>query len=423
MASSSSYAIWPSVGSLCDKCQSPVVDCPKRAKVPCINDVKASLHVNIWKLTKNKFREPLKFNWLKPTETFVSLDIGVRIEEPKFVEKVNIFVPGDSSTEKKLVVTDLSPQLKNIEMLSALFNDDVSIKQSVAQYQHKVTYEVVGTGEDKSLAVGLNNGSDNVFSDKANLGESNDGSVEEKRKPNKNDFILYELTEDDIKKKKCDEGVVVQIAVPYEGESPLYLRVRLDKVALDFCSSCEDLPNSFLQSCFSKVDITNFQMNEFRTLHKRLRDKINKQGQFVFDKVNMFYICNSDNDLLVQSPSYDSCRYLETDIWKDYINNGFLESGNGNGVLAYHWKFSSKGKKKLNSFSVLVKKKLEGWNWSKIIGRSIFVWILAILFGISTNIIYEKGKSLVDSSSQLAQHENVEMGALGLPKALPSKTD
>lgn len=365
MGASNSYAIWPTVKSQCDRCQFPAEDCPKHNIPECSNAVTASLHVNVWKLTKNRFRDLYKFNWIGPAQSFVSLDVGVRLEAPALVEKINIFVP--EVVLNKENVTDLSPYMKKIEMLSALFNDDVSIKQSFAQYQHKVTYD--------------------------------------DREKSKEDFILYELTPDDIDIFTSKEGSLIQIATPYNGTSPLYVRVRLDEVALEFCSSSEELPNSILQSCFSRVDITNFQLNEFRTLHKRLRDKISNQGKFEFEKVNMFYVCNSDNDILVQSPNYNSCRYLETEIWKDYINNGFLESGNGNGVLAYHWKFAPKEGEKLKSFSVLVKRKLEGWNWTKIISRSLWLLLFGIVFGFSANFVYDYYKAYVASGYSQCQPE------------------
>ncbi len=134
------------------------------------------------------------------------------LDNPKEIDSLNIFIPDSSIEEKDHIVCDLSEKLLNISVLSAVFNSDLTLNNSIAAYQHK---------------------------------------VEDNNKEEDNAFTLHELTDEDV---VCDpqyEGLLVKIKVP-NNNGKLYIRVRLDAEALKHCISEEALSNSFIQKWLSK---------------------------------------------------------------------------------------------------------------------------------------------------------------------------
>ncbi|WP_415712721.1 hypothetical protein [Maridesulfovibrio sp.] len=349
-----SIAIWPTVSS---KCDCTVKDCPhqKEWQEPDKSQ-KADLHINVWRLPHTfhrSLKNVLNLEWWKALFSTVNtdrfLDFGFMVEKPSEIDCINIFIPDSNIKNKDKFVCDLSEKLLDVSVLSAVFNGDLSLTNSIAAYQHEVT--------------------------------------------GCNEFILHELTENDVSCEEQYDGLLIKIKIP-NLDKKIYIRVRLNSETLKHCISQESLSNSFIQKFLSKVEITDFQLNEFRTLDKRLRDKIKKEGKFDFSKINAFFISNSEYDILIDSPKYDSCRYLENSVWKKYIDHPFLKSETPNGVLAYHWKVRPKtegeSKCELTSFAMLIKAKFESASTLRKFGYLVLAAFVPISLSLFANIIFEK---------------------------------
>lgn len=370
MAGKSTFAIWPTLRKT-SHCASPDTDCPKIKHYKDKKDIiHAALHINIWRIPSSISS---CFKKSKGNKKIHCLDLGFMIQNPNEISNINIFIPeGLTKNTDNRGITDLSPRVKKIETLCALFNDDLSIKQSFAAYQHAVTYD---------------NATNNI-----------------------NEFILHELTENDIEIIDEFDGSIIKLSTPLTDKNkPLYIRIRLDESSLKHCTTQEPLANDLLQKAFTKIEVTDLQINEYRTLNKRLRDIIKDEGSFLFSKINAFYICKSDNNLTVFSPQYSSCRFLEKDVWKHYIDSEYLYSSSSNGVLAYHWKFSPKEENTgIQNCSIMVKSQTESTSWPRLIKYFIVFFTISVIIGATGNLLY---KVLADQFAPPTKQEE-----LGQPK-------
>ncbi|UZP68727.1 hypothetical protein N1030_07085 [Desulfovibrio mangrovi] len=338
MAGRSSIVIWPTINEKINSNKKFSKFTKKsmwESSFP--NSQQADLHINIWRLPSKGIG--------KIHDHF--FDIGIMIYNPKEISKFNIFIPKHNGTYYSGGIQDLVPYMKDVSVLSSVFNEDLGINVINDAYQHRVSKD------------------DELF------------------------CILNELTHSDYDMSIIEgEGVVFSVLVPDNINGKVYFRLRMKGEALLGCISEEKLANSYLQRFLSRVEITDLQINELRTISKRLRDEIRDKGEFVFNKVHIFYVCSSDNEILVNSPQYGVCRYLECDVWKKYIDHAYLNSKRHNGVLAYHWKF----KGDVKSCLVLIKNKYDRTTCLLWLRYAVIVLFFTVALGCMSNYIYDTGR-------------------------------
>ena len=290
------------------------------------NISEAELHINLWKI-------PLKHG-----KYHRFLDIGIKLDRTDCIGKLNIYFP--TQIKKKDINDVVQRFINDNSLVCAIFNED---------------YKITSNPQSKFYSISKFN--------------------------NEFEFDAYKLEDNDITITDNFEGSIVQITPPYNVRKT-YLRIRICGKYCSRIGAIEKPSNSFIQSAFSKTELIDFRVNDFRDLNYSLIEKINKEIILKFNKVHFFFVCSSTEDIISSHIPCINSRNLEQNKWQKYLNDE-IQSKDDN-MLAYHWKG-----KEIQNFNVLLKSKYEQNDWKTIIKYLLILFILTLLFNIASSYIYD----------------------------------
>lgn len=287
------------------------------------------LHFNLWKVPSNR-RKFKRF-----------IDIGIMLDRTDSVGHLNIFLP---VTLEGMDVTDIVKDfIKDNNLVCAIFNENF---KTLAQANSKV-YKIHNQAGDFQ-------------------------------------FNIYQLDNSNLSVEQKFKGTIVKVSCP-PLDQKTYFRIRINE---KFCHSLVTIQrpsNSFFQSAFSKIELTDFRVNEVRDLNPSLLEQMNQEKQLKISKGHFFYMISSNEDVINYHTPFLSCRHLEKDKWDKYVGNNSIK--NNERILAYHWKVKNK-----TDFNVLIKSKFESNNWLTIAIYILVLFILTFIFNTISTIVYESLK-------------------------------
>lgn len=200
----------------------------------------------------------------------------------------------------------------------------------------------------------------------------------------------------DLNDKK-EKGVQVTFPISLfnnepKNDIPIYFRFRikiLDNKALNRISNVTKSKSPTILGDFSKIEVTDFRINEARNLPYKIRKKV-----IDFQSINVihfFLIREATSEFKVSHSNYERCRLLETELWDKYLGLKDTKSQK----LIYHWKqktsgylseegemSNSKSDLFINHFSAFAK-----FSSNTIPKRAaVIVLLLSILIGITSGL-------------------------------------
>jgi hypothetical protein len=292
---------------------------------------KAEVHVNVWKLPRNKTDGFERF-----------IDIGLLLDNSPSIEKLFIYYPEILSRNQ---VDDLGARIVNSsdeKLLNTIFNENYCKKSNNSNY-----YEIYDQLEN------------NLFS-------------------------IYKIPEGNISVDNFLGGSKISISFGGKVPNKIYIRIRIDHNYSSVFSHIDKPSNAIFQSAFSKTEIIDFRMNEARELSNELLEQTENDGKrFYFSKVNYFFVCSSREEYVFSHVPFVSSRQLEKNRWKDYIGDRSIKE---EAILAYQWKEESTTG--MNDFGALVKTSYENNSTRTIAKYLLILFVISILFNIISALIY-----------------------------------
>ncbi len=273
------------------------------------------MHVNLWKIAtkKNGYRR--------------FIDIGINLLDPQTLNRLRIYVP--VKLEANNVFDIVGSFINDNSLICTLFNEN---------------YRSIHKPNSKAHSI-----------------HDNSGSFK---------FDIYELDQSNFHLEHRYNGTIINVMI--SNTSPTYIRCRIDNTFCDQIVNIQRPSNSFFQSAFSKIEITDFRVNDVRDLNNSLLEEMNKEKIPQISKGHFFYMISSNEEVINYQIPFINCRILEKQKWLKYIGENSLKQDEE--VLAYHWKISN------NNFNIFVKTKFENNNWKTILWYLFVLLLLTILF-------------------------------------------
>ena len=279
------------------------------------SEVNLDIHINLWKKKK-------------PVETFV-FDFGLMIDKIDLIKNIYFYLPFKESKWNDLGhIISANPKL-----VEAIFNENCN----------------VSTFHPKRVKV--------------------------KFKESDEEFVLYSLSQEDIRKESYSKGELLTLNVnsildisevqendDIKNIKKYYFRFRFeiskDKVYLIKES---DFNKNFFLDIFSRTETIDFRINDIRSCSEKVMEEYYRNKKFQIKKIHYLLLRNSNDEFLYLDGNVNS-RVLEKELWSNYIEN-IPED-----VIAYHIKEVPKGgRDKIKSFSKLVRFKYDKTSWIRII--------------------------------------------------------
>lgn len=160
---------------------------------------------------------------------------------------------------------------------------------------------------------------------------------------------MYHLEPANFRTEKKQKGTLVKIEIKSnpnneviikEGKRGtdkynLYIRFRLKNLTEKKQFTTEDLSNDFIQSAFSKIEMTNISFNDKRDFDKADYQDMAKIGTFFnFSKFHFFFVGASCEETVSGQTPFKDCRPLDNNKWKEYIGE---HNPSHRICIAYHW--------------------------------------------------------------------------------------
>lgn len=263
------------------------------------------LHMNIWKVNQGDVR-------LHPV---FYVDLGIKVSFK--CESVRLYVPFKTKATQQ---ADLCKTImENRELLCAVFND-----------------EMLPEPQPNTCFCKVKNQTDN------------------------REFYLYQLGADNIRYEAyCVDNVQVgtYITLTLNGnpknednlqevkDKQRYVRIRLCVEENKKFAITEHISNDLIQAAFSLTDLFDIRINEKREIDGKIleRMKTDKYQQLLFDKVHIFYIADTREDVENESSLKIDSRLLEKNHWLAYEPQNTLYNTH---FVAHHWRKRRKDDKK-----------------------------------------------------------------------------
>ena len=123
--------------------------------------------------------------------------------------------------------------------------------------------------------------------------------------------------------------------VPQQTEK-VYIRFRIEPLNTTDIVKSEHISNDFLQAAFSRIDMYDLRINEIRNISTDVMDKIKGDNfvPFKFDKVHLFYMADTKENVENGSSLKQDSRLLEKDLWATYLPENCYKRN----YIAHHWK-------------------------------------------------------------------------------------
>lgn len=301
------------------------------------------IHMNIWKVRRGK------------VGSFFELSIDFGIKFPPSINGISLFIPFRIKNNQ---VEDLGERLFEPKLLSAVFNEELSSQLSPNQCFAKVVH-------------------------------SNDVN---------NYFFIYKIDNSNIEKEPFEEGnqqigTIVKIKIKgnpqgsdqqIPGDHDYYIRFRVMAEDRKDVVKTDHLSNDLLQAAFSMSDLYDIRLNEKREIpdkvHESLTDEKYRLG--VFNKVHVFYIVDSHEDVFNRSVVENDCRVLENNLWKEYEPQSDIV---GTNYIAYHWKKKPE-EKAVKQFSLFFTTKYPSMSWPRLFA---YLGVVILLGWIGSTLTFD----------------------------------
>lgn len=260
------------------------------------DNLKNELHVNIWKVEEGTYKMSPRFYF----------DFGVMF--PKEYKALCLYLPFEIDG----LPEDLSGYLTgNQSALSAVFNADTRSWAHSNPNYNNVTF----VGEEKKFYF-------------YKLGSSNFEKIDFSKNDPKQGFFLKIFINGDVDKDESKNDIRSDLVY-------VRFRVMLAKGS-DFIRT-EQISNDLLQAAFSSTDLIDVRINESRVLDTKVRERM-EQKEFVpfdFDKIHLFYMVDTRENVDNGSSLKQDTRIVEWEQWGDYIPKTSLHNTT---FVAYHWR-------------------------------------------------------------------------------------
>lgn len=301
------------------------------------------LHMNIWKVNQGGVR----------LHSVFYVDLGVKVSFK--CESIRIYVPFKT---KAIQQADLCKIImENRELLCAVFNDEMLPKP-----QPNTCFCLVKNQTDGREFYLYQLGADNIIYEPYCIGNTQVGT-----------YITLTLNgnpnNDDVLDKYKD--------------MQRYVRIRLCVAEKDKFAITEHISNDLIQAAFSRTDLFDIRINEKREIDGKIleRMKTDEYKQLLFDKVHVFYIADTREDVENESSLKIDSRLLEKNHWLTYEPTNDLRNTH---FVAHHWRKRRKENKKLISdASVFFSTKypcLDGWRLTSYFAAVVILgWLGSML--------------------------------------------
>ena len=300
-------------------------------------------HLNFWKLPECK-----------------ALDIGIDFPFMK-AGKVNIFI----ATDKNVRVENLSPLLKDAEILNTLFNEFVATETCPAKTKCLKATRPAQEGCKAST------------------------------------FCLCCL-EECVKCRDAYGGRLIEIDV---ANAPCthtcecgrqYVRLRLMGDAITESYRKEKIPCSKFEYYTSRLEFLDFRLNNVRSLPSSLLRSVNTYPKL--SKIRCFLMLQSSEKLVLYNKNYRKVRPLEKEKWARYLplpekTPSLWPKLNKEekAILAYQWNSDTEEQ----SFSLFTGIKSSSISWRTIVFFLLISMFFGILPSLIASFIWEKIRDLL----------------------------
>ena len=336
----------------------------KSAKQPNpANTIVADLHINYWKLPK-----------CVGFERF--MDFGLLIHDlPNDLDAISFYLP---IRVESCSVKDLGKIVSDSNMTGHLFNADYKVSNVV---KSNVFHTAECNDESKPSFLLYSFGKEY--------------SVEQLRSGSRIIITIPQLPE--------ETNLIVQKTEKEERSSygQFYIRFRLDNIKDSDFGHVEPVSNDFLQSAFSKMEMLNFHINEFREIPIDDSALLQKGWSFFsVSKVHFYFIGSSEDEKVTGHKSYKDSRLLDHNKWSAYLDG---HNSKHKQCIAYHWKYEGVDMPN-NIFIRTVYSSFQVW---KVLKYCAIILLLGYLAGILANLSYDCGKHLLQKTQTEEPSESV----------------
>lgn len=260
------------------------------------DNLKTELHVNIWKVEEGTYK-------LSPRFYF---DFGVMF--PKEYKSLCLYLPFEIEGTPE----DLSGYLTgNQSTLSAVFNAETR----TWAHNNPNYFNVTFVGGDKKFYF-------------YKLGSSNFEKTTFSKEDPAQGFFLKIFINGDVDKDKGKNDIEADL---------IYVRFRVMLVKDSSFIRTEQISNDLLQAAFSSTDLIDVRINESRVLDTKIRERMEQRDfePFEFDKIHLFYMVDTRENVDNGSSLKQDTRIVEQEQWGGYIPKTSLHNTT---FVAYHWK-------------------------------------------------------------------------------------
>lgn len=298
--------------------------------------INADLHINYWKLPDRR------------TEYDRFMDMGIMIYEVgKDVEELYFYFPFEVSCDD---LEDLGTPLSQKDLLCLLFGADYELRNNIS-----TSY---------------------TYADTQTEGKSS--------------FWMYQLDKPNFETIRKQSGTIVKIkiktrpnnkSVIKEGKTDkadsqkynLYIRFRVNNLTKKKQYVSENLSNDFLQSAFSKTEMTDICINDKRDIDRSDYQDLSNMGTFfAFSKIHFFFIGSSTEETVSGQTTYKDCRPISYDIWKPYIGE---HNPQHRMCIAYHWNLNAQK----DGSKIFLRTIYSSTNFRKIAKYTIYVFAVSFI--------------------------------------------
>lgn len=281
-------------------------------------NMQPELHINIWKFNAGPLDLKSKF----------VIDFGIKASFS--FEKIKIFLP--FQLDKNKPWEDLGERVcNNNDLLCAIFNEDLSSSKEA----------------------------NNCFYTIMNL---KDGKREE--------FKFYILGQSNVKIEECKKPLgtwmtisIINTNLELERDAQYYVRFRIELRAYKQFAIRRTISNDLLQAAFSKLDLYDIRINEYRNLDKKVKEVYYSLGYdfIAFRRIHIFYIANTKVSIDNWNINKNDSRIIEPRLWNTY--EPFKNYKQSKVFLAHHWKLGNDKEpiKQLNLFYTAKYPQIQGW--------------------------------------------------------------
>lgn len=306
------------------------------------------LHINLWK------------NQKRSTEEFI-FDFGFFVDNIKKIKNIYIYIPFKISS-----IIDLGIKVKDKHsLIDAIFNEKCKITSlSVGKRI------LVHTEKKEFMFYFLGNDQINI----KEVSDSPGGSIVEFNIEN----ILGKEEEEAFRDESPELANLLKI-------KKYYFRFRLkgNKEDIKFIKN-QDYINDSFSNLFTRTEIIDFRLNDIKTCSEVIKEKYISNMKFNINKIHYLLLRNFNDDFIYYDGDVSS-RMLESDLWKNYIEETDED------LMAYHIK-RKKGENKefIDSFTNLSRFRYQKNNLYILIKYFIFLLLSSVFPGMTTSLIYKK---------------------------------